>query len=106
MDYEKWKEVWTNREQHKSAPFLSLENSTKTSECQVFPLTVPEKPKFGPNWRAECPIVQPAGALKGGPIRILLSQNIEKIERGPFGENDFLANVTMPKQTGTEDTLV
>ena len=38
----------TSRERHKSAPYLKLKNSKKTSKCQVFSSKVPEKPKSYP----------------------------------------------------------
>ena len=44
-----WK---TSRERHKSAPYLMLKNSKRTSKCQVFSFTVPKKTAIGPNWRA------------------------------------------------------
>ena len=37
----------TNRKRHKSAPYLRLKNSTKTSKCLLLSSTVPEIPK---NW--------------------------------------------------------
>ena len=39
----------TSRERHKSAPYLRLKNSKRTSKCQIFTFTVPENPKVGPN---------------------------------------------------------
>ena len=38
-------EVKTSRYRHKSAPYQSFKNSTRTSKCQVLSSTVPEKPK-------------------------------------------------------------
>ena len=45
----------TSRERHKSAPYLRLKHSKRTSKCQVFSFTIPENPKVAPNWRAEKP---------------------------------------------------
>ena len=64
----------TNRELQKSAPYLRLKNSKRTWKCQVFFYSTQKNPKVGSNWRA--------GTLWEFPI--FLSENIEKIEGGPF----------------------
>ena len=54
----------TNRERHKSAPYLRLRNS-RTSKCQVLSFTVPEKPNSWTKLARRGP-----RALQGGPFRI------------------------------------
>ena len=58
----------TIRERHKSAPYLRLKNSKRTSQCQVFSSTIPENQKVGMNWRAK----------RGDPLDFstFLSQNM------------------------------
>ena len=98
----------------------NIKNSQTTSKCQVFSITVPEKPK---SW-TELVRRGPASALKGGTLSdfstflrqnikkfeviknfskkvsqcqktekdfstSILSQNIKKIEGGPFSEKNF-----------------
>ena len=63
----------TNRERHKSAPYLRLKNSKSTSKCQLFYFTVPKKPK---SWTL-------------GNFSTFLWQNIKKIEGGSFGGKKF-----------------
>ena len=44
----------TSRERPKSASYLRLKSSKRTSKCQVFSFTETRKnPKVGPNWRAK-----------------------------------------------------
>ena len=72
----------TSRERHKSAAYLRLRNSQRTSNCQVF-LTLQvfstEKPKK----------FDRIGALKGGSFRIFNSHRCKehlKIEGGLLGK--------------------
>ena len=58
----------------KSAPYLRLKNSMRTSKCQVFLSTVPEKSK---SWTNLARRREPLGFLN-------ILQNIEKIEAGHF----------------------
>ena len=66
----------TSRERHKAAPNPRLKNSKRTSKCQVFFYSTRKTQKM-----------DRIGALKGGTLSefsIFLSQNIKKIEGGPF----------------------
>ena len=85
----------SQRELHKSMPYLRLKNNTMTSKCQKthdIKLTKKfrntfKKPKR-PNWRAACPLARAPGALKGGTFRIFLHpfsrETSKKIAGGPF----------------------
>ena len=53
-------DIRTNQERHKSVAYLRLKNSTRTSKCQVFSSTIPEKAQ---SW---IELVRAPGALKGG----------------------------------------
>ena len=70
-----------SRKRPKSATYLRLKNSKRTSKCQVFSFTTPEKFFEKSQWRKN---------LKRGTLwdfsTSILSQNSEKIEGGPFGE--------------------
>ena len=79
--------------------YLRLKTSKRTSKCQVFSFTVPEKPKR----------LDRIGALKGGTLSHFSTSIVAKhltIEGGPFGETFFpKKSLTMPTKTET-GTLV
>ena len=87
-------ETKTSRDRPKSAPYLRLKNSTKTSKCQVFSFTVPETPKSWTELARPFDIFQHpfcceiSKKLKGNPLKTLSnfsekkSHNAEKTERG------------------------
>ena len=78
----------TSWDRPKSAPYLRLKNSKRTSKCQVFSFTVSkETQKFN---------------QIGAPFRIFFNihsvANYQKNWRGPFGGKIFEKSLTMPKK--------
>ena len=71
----------TSRVRHKSAPYLRLKNCKRSSKCQVFSFTVPEKLK-------SCTKLARRGTFSAF-LKFILLQIIKKIEDGPFGEKNF-----------------
>ena len=69
-----------SRERHASAPYLRLKNSKRTSKCQVFFFTVPEAPKSWTELASRW-----------------LSQNIKKLDGGPF---EVIKNFSKKKRKG------
>ena len=53
---------------HESAPYLRLKNSKKTSKCQVFSLTVPEKLKSWTDMARRGCLARTPGVLNGHPL--------------------------------------
>ena len=85
----------TSRDRPKSAPYLTLKNCRRTSKCQAFSFTVPEKLK---SWTEVAPLERdPLGFLTS-----FLLQNIKKnIEAGPFEDikNFSRKSLTVSKKT-------
>ena len=82
----------TSRDRPKSAPYLRLKNSKKTSKCQVFSFEVLENRKFfEKNYilkkmdreARRGPLARAPGALKGGLPK--LSTFLLQLKGGPFG---------------------
>ena len=77
----------TSRERHKSAPYLKLKNSKKTTKCQVFSFTVLEKqqPRIG----------APGDSFEFFNIHSVAKHR--KNEEGPF-EKKNRKSLTLPKK--------
>ena len=77
-----------SRERYKSAPYLRLKNSKKTSKCQIFSFTVPKKAKSWTEFVHRRPAsADPWRATRGdffGFFTISVAKH-QKIEGGPFG---------------------
>ena len=81
---------------NKSAPYPRLKNSTRTSKCQVFCSTEPEKHKL-----------DQTGALKGIVSHPFCCKISKKIKRGQFGDTKQISkSLTMPKKLKGGDPLV
>ena len=79
----------TSRERPKSAPYLRLKNSKRTSMCQSI-LQYRKKPKVGPN-----------GRTRGDALRFFIhsvTNHQKKLKRRPFDNKFFLKSLTMPKK--------
>ena len=88
----------TSRERHKSTSYQRLKNSKRTIKMAKepksvrYPITVPENPKNGTNWRAGGSFV--AKHQKNEEGTLWRKQNFRK------------KSFTMPKQTERGDTLI
>ena len=71
----------TSRERHESAQYRKLKNGERTSKCQVFSFTVPEKPKKWTELAHRDPLAQKWDAL--GFFNISVAK-YEKHEEEPF----------------------
>ena len=73
----------TSRERPKSAPYLKLKNSKRTSKClSLSLLQYPKNTKVGPNWAPGPASAYPWRAKRGtfSDFSTFLSQNIKKTE--------------------------
>ena len=96
----------TSRERPKSAPYLRLKNSKKTSKCQVLSSTVPKKISkiflnfFEVSGKSHC-----TEKCKRGPLAVFQHPFFckigKKMKGGPFGDIKKIAkkSLTKPKKS-------
>ena len=94
----------TSRDRPKSAPYPRLNNSKRTSKCQIYSTRKSKNQKNGPSAAPGPASVSPWRAKRETLSK--LSTILSQLKRGPFGEKtNFRKKVSQCRKTETGDPL-